>query len=112
MINITFAQVEYCSAQPIMKPIIYRGYPHQLAKEDHMIIGKAKENVYIVSEVNLLFLIPSKYSNIICQVTFPANAVSPKIPCTGHHSTLWKPVPNRKIAMSVASKGPQLLPEH
>ena len=41
LVKPAFAQVQNCSAQTLIKPVIYGGFPHQLANEGPRIIERA-----------------------------------------------------------------------
>ena len=41
MVKTAFARVRNCSAQTLIKPVVYEGFPHQLVKEVPKIIEKA-----------------------------------------------------------------------
>ena len=41
LVKTTFARVRNCSAQTLIKPVVYEGFPHQLVKEVPKIIEKA-----------------------------------------------------------------------
>ena len=40
LVKTAFAQVQNCSAQTLIKPVVYGGFPRQLAKEGPKIIEK------------------------------------------------------------------------
>ena len=85
-VKTSFARVRNHSAQTLIKPIVYEGFPHQLVKE----VPKSlkKHYVYKVPEFRFLpFLTSSKPFIFIGQNSFPAHAIPPKRTFTGDRST-------------------------
>ena len=77
LVKTASARVRNCSAQTLIKPVVYGGFPHQLAKEIPEFIEK--HDVYKVPEFRFPpFLISSKFCKFICQDSFPAHVISPK----------------------------------